>query len=209
MTLKSNEFAHSYRFDPEESERRRAGWLRRVWHSIRSVVQEPKLLAMSAYNKQSAFLRKLVILADTAENRALCEKLSHAERSEKCLMCACRLVGLIALLGMAGLGYASVLLPEFFDNSTHVLIRLCSAVGLGSCLCFAVFLGLWHYYRRITNRIHSECRMVIMKTLSAKFASHAACSSPVVGDEPQVKISVLRRTGVISGLVEDSLEKAS
>jgi hypothetical protein len=164
---------------------------------------------MSEYKRQSAFLKKLAMLEDTADNRALCERLCHVERSERCLQCACRLVGLIALLGLAGLGYAAVLLPQFFDNSTHFIIRLCSAVGLGSCLCFTVFLALWYSYRRIANRIHSECRLVILKTLSAKFPSAASGSLPVVNDEPQVKVALLRQAVDISELVEGDIRKVS
>lgn len=164
---------------------------------------------MSEYKRQSAFLKKLVMIEDTADNRALCERLCHVERSERCLQCACRLVGLIALLGLTGLGYAAVLLPQFFDNSTHFIIRLCSAVGLGSCLCFAVFLALWYSYRRIANRIHSECRLVILKTLSARFPSATSGAQPVVNDEPQVKIAVLRQTVEISASVAGGLQKVS
>ena len=164
---------------------------------------------MSEYQKQAAFLKRLVMFDDTPENRVLCDRLSHAERSEKCLQCACRLVGLIALLGLAGLGYASVLLPQFFDNSTHFIIRLCSAVGLGSTLCFTVFLALWYSYRRTANRIHSECRLAISKMLAAKLPSMAASSSPIVHDEPKVKVEVLHRTVDVSGLVNGGLRKVS
>ena len=164
---------------------------------------------MSEHKKQSAFLKKLVVFDDTVDNRVLCERLCHVERSEKCLQCACRLVGLIALLGLAGMGYAAVLLPQFFDNSPHFIIRICSAVGLGSCLCCAVFLGLWYSYRRIANRIHSECRVAILKSLSAKFPSAAVNTPPVMNDEAVVKIAVIRRTVEISESVESGWRKAS
>lgn len=164
---------------------------------------------MSEYKKQSAFLKKLMLIEDSAENRALLDRLCQVERSEKCLQYACRLVGLIALLGLAGFGYAAVLLPQFFDNSTHFVIRLCSAVGLGSCLCFAIFLALWYSYRRIANRIHSESRLVILRALSARFPSAAAGSLPVIHDQPQVKIEVLRETVEISTLLQGNTRKAS
>lgn len=164
---------------------------------------------MSEYKKQSAFLKKLMLIEDTAENRALLERLCQVECSEKCLQYACRLVGSIALLGLAGFGYAAVLLPQFFDNSTHLIIRLCSAVGLGSCLCFAIFLALWYSYRRIANRIHSEIRLVILKTLSARFPSATAGCQPVVHDQPQVKIEVLRHAAEFSALLQGDSRKAS
>src|SRR5688572_8324700 len=116
---------------------------------------------MSEHRKQAEFLKKLVMLEDGPAHRSLCERLVAAENSEKCLLLACRLVGLIALVALAGIGYSAVLLPEFFDNATHIILRFFSALSLGSALCFAVFLGLWFWYRNSTNRIHGECRQLI------------------------------------------------
>jgi hypothetical protein len=110
---------------------------------------------MSEHRKQAEFLKKLVMLDDCPAHRSLCERLAGAERNEKCLLIACRLVGLIALVALAGIGYSAVLLPEFFDNATHIILRFFSALGLGSALCFAVFLGWWFWYRSHTNRIHA------------------------------------------------------
>lgn len=162
---------------------------------------------MSEYQKQSDFLRKLVMYDDTPENRALCERLSVVERSEKCTQCACRLVGLIALLGLSGLGYAAVLLPQFFDNSTHFIVRLCGALGLGSGLCLAVFLGLWYSYRRAANRLHAQCRLSISKMLAQKIPS-SAIASPVIRDQPAVEVALLR-TASGTHLYEPEIRKAS
>src|SRR5262249_36950141 len=111
---------------------------------------------MSEHQKQAAFLKGLMMYEDTAENPVLTARLTNAEKNEHCLHCACRLVGLIAMLGLAGLGYSSVLLPQFFDSSTHLVVHLCGAVGLGSLMCLVVFLGLWLWYRKAVNRIHDE-----------------------------------------------------
>jgi len=123
---------------------------------------------MSEYRKQAAFLKALLAYDDNNGHRLLCERLAHAERNERCLLCACRLVGLIALLALAGIGYSAVLLPQFFDNSTHVILRFFTALGLGSSLCFTFFLGLWFWYRSTTNRIHEECRQAINSMLQSR-----------------------------------------
>lgn len=162
---------------------------------------------MSEYQKQADFLKKLVIYDDTPENRALCERLAQVERSEKCTQCACRLVGLIALLGLSGLGYAAVLLPQFFDNSTHFIVRLCGALGLGSGICLAVFLGLWYSYRRAANRLHAQCRLSISKMLAQRIPS-AAITSPVIRDQPALEAALLRRVSVTS-FDDHELRKAS
>ncbi len=166
-----------------------------------------RLRTMSEYQKQADFLKKLVIYDDTPENRALCERLAQVERSEKCTQCACRLVGLIALLGLSGLGYAAVLLPQFFDNSTHFIVRLCGALGLGSGICLAVFLGLWYSYRRAANRLHAQCRLSISKMLAQRIPS-AAITSPVIRDQPALEAALLRRVSVTS-FDDHELRKAS
>lgn len=167
-----------------------------------------RLHIMSEHQKQTAFLKKLVMHVDTPENRALCERLTQTEHSERCTQCACRLVGLIALLGLAGLGYAAVLLPQFFDNSTHFIVRICSALGLGSTACFAAFLMLWYSYRRATNQLHAQCRIVIAKMWAEKFLEPAT-GAPVIRDGSAMCVEVLRRSMISTQLAEPGFKKAS
>src|SRR5262245_30158218 len=113
---------------------------------------------MSEHRKQADFLKKLLMFEDNPAHRSLCERLAAAEKNERCLMLACRLVVLVALVALGGIGYSAVLLPQFFDNSTHIVLRFFCALSLGSGLCFLVFGGLWFWYRSHTNRIHDEFR---------------------------------------------------
>jgi hypothetical protein len=147
---------------------------------------------MSEYRKQVVFLKTLMTYTDSAEHRSLCERLAAIEKNEQCLFFACRLVGLIALLGLMGLGYSSVLLPEFFDNKTHVIIRFFTALGLGSTLCFALFVGLWLRYRRAANRLHVECRRLVMSTLEARLRTTTTAFYPVLTDAPSLKIETVQ-----------------
>ncbi len=153
----------------------------------------------------------LVMYEDNPAHRSLCERLATAERNERCLLCACRLVGLVALLGLAGIGYSAVLLPEFFDNATHVIIRFFSALGLGSTLCFTAFLGLWFWYRTGTNRIHEECRRAITTMLEARLKTTTTTFYPVLVDDPNLKISPdpARKVGESQGTELARLPKAS
>lgn len=147
---------------------------------------------MSEHRKQAAFLKRLMTFDDNAEHRALRERLAVAEKNERCLLYACRLVGLIALLGLAGIGYSAVLLPGFFDNATHVVIRFFTALGLGSTLCFSFFLGLWFWYRKGTNRIHDECRRSITSMLESRLKTTTTTFYPVLVDDPNLKITAVR-----------------
>src|SRR5882672_8944211 len=150
---------------------------------------------MSEHRKQSEFLKKLVMYDDIPAHRALCERLASAERNERCLLLACRLVGLIAAVALAGIGYSAVLLPEFFDNATHVVLRFFSALSLGSALCFLVFLGLWFWYRSHTNRIHDECRCVVTALLEARLKTTTTTFYPVLMEDANLKITTVADAG--------------
>jgi hypothetical protein len=164
---------------------------------------------MSEHRKQSEFLKKLVLHDDSSANQSLCERLSAAERNERCLLLACRLVGLIALVALAGIGYSAVLLPQFFDNATHVVLRFFSALGLGSALCFVVFLGLWFWYRTHTNRIHDECRRVITAMLEIRLRTTTTTFYPVLIDDPNLKITTVGDAGSSSGAELVDVRKVS
>jgi len=146
---------------------------------------------------------------DCPAHRSLCDRLAAAEKNERCLVLACRLVALIALVAMAGIGYSAVLLPQFFDNATHVILRFFSALGLGSALCFAVFLGLWFCYRSNTNRIHEECRRVITAMLDARLKTTTTTFYPVLVDDPNLKITSVGDARSSAGTQVASLRKAS
>ena len=164
---------------------------------------------MTEYSKQAQFLKKLVMFDDIPTHRLLCERLAAAERNERCLLLACRLVGLIALVSLAGIGYSAVLLPEFFDNSTHVILRFFSALSLGSALCLVVFVALWFLYRGNTNRIHEECRRVITAMLEARLKTTTTTFYPVLVDDPNLKITAAGEDGSSACTELASFRKAS
>lgn len=143
---------------------------------------------MNEYRRQSDFLRHLLALDDSRLSRTLQEQLVVAERNERCLFVSCRLVALIGVLGFLGFGYTAVLLPEFFNSSTHVLIRLFSALSLGSAICLVVFAGVWLWYRATANRVREDCRQSVIRMLAARLNPQAEPSAPVVHGAPYLPI---------------------
>ena len=117
---------------------------------------------MSEYQKQRAFLKALILEEDTEQHRLLQERILNAERDERCINRAMRLVAVMGLFSIAGIGYLAVLLPDFFENSSHFLIRAFSALALGSLICFVVFLGLWLWHRALVNRALEDGRRCIL-----------------------------------------------
>ena len=126
---------------------------------------------MSEHQKQSNFLKTLLTYDDSEEHRRLRARIDGAEKDERCIRYAGRLVGLVTLLAIAGLGYSAVLLPEFFSNSRNLLVQFFCALGLGSILCLTGFLGLWCYYRAIVNKLHGECRQLVSSLMRTRFTN--------------------------------------
>jgi|SRR5215475_10783762 len=147
---------------------------------------------MTEYRRQVTFLKTLLSYSDAEEHCQLQDRLAQAEKNEKCLLCACRLVGLIGAFGVLGLGYSAVLLPEFFHRSSHVLIQFFSALGLGSAMCLLVFVGLWFYYRGAVNRIHDECRRIITRMLESKMCVDEHTFFPAIIENPDLRVSAVQ-----------------
>jgi hypothetical protein len=147
---------------------------------------------MTEYRRQVAFLKTLLSYSDDEEHRDLQERMAQTEKNEHCLLCACRLVGMIGAFGLMGLGYSAVLLPEFFHHSPHLLVQFFSALGLGSVMCLLVFVGLWFYYRSAVNRIHDECRRIVTRMLEARLRLAERTFFPTIVENPDLRVSAIR-----------------
>jgi hypothetical protein len=143
---------------------------------------------MSEYLKQSEFLKSLLEYDEAPESEVLRVRLTIAERNEYCIYSACRLVGMVGILSLFGLGYSAVLLPSFFDSSSHFLIQLCSALGLGSAMCLALFVGLWLWYRAASNKVRGECRRSISKLIESRFLPEKLRGGAVIHQSPYVSV---------------------
>lgn len=131
---------------------------------------------MTERDKQTEFLMRLLVLADSKAEGDLYARIQQAHHDEKCVRFAFSLVGLIGGFAVAGLGYCAVLHPEFLDNSTPTLVKIFCAVGLGSLICMIVFLVCWLWYRNISNKVYDECRRLLMDVIPSRLKS---CPSPV------------------------------
>ena len=123
---------------------------------------------MTERDKQTEFLKQLLVLAEARAERGLHARIEQAQHDEKCVRYAFLLVALIGGCALCGLGYSAVLHPEFFENSMPTLVKLFCAVGLGSVICMIVFLGCWLWYRAISNRVYDETRALVMQLLQTR-----------------------------------------
>src|SRR5438093_3898128 len=123
---------------------------------------------MSERQKESRFLKTLILCDHSEQGRRLQEKIKRAEKDERSIRCAVFLVGVVAMLSLSGLGYAAVFVPEFARFTSHIATRICSALGLGSLLCMLVFVGYWLWYRAASNRIFEECRRFLRPLMESR-----------------------------------------
>jgi len=117
---------------------------------------------MSEREKQNRFIKELIRSDNSDQCREFQARISKAERDERCIRSAVFLVMIMALISGAGLGYSAVLVPEFFENSTPMIVRVFSALVLACLICLLGFSGFWWWYRKICNRLYNECRNWIM-----------------------------------------------
>ena len=120
---------------------------------------------MSKRKQQTAFLKALVLHGNTAEQAKLQERMIRAERDEQCAWRALWLVTLLAVFSCCGICYSAVLVPQFFNNSSHIAVKIFCGLGLASLICAVAFLCFWVWCRAVLNRIQQECRRFIMATL--------------------------------------------
>jgi len=120
---------------------------------------------MSKRQNQTAFLRALIVHGNVEERAQLQERIKKAERDESCAWRALWLVSLLAMLSCFGICYSAVLIPEFFQNSSHLVVKVFCGLGLASLICAVTFLGFWMWCRGVLNRVQEDCRRYVMATL--------------------------------------------
>ena len=120
---------------------------------------------MSKREKQTAFLRALVVHAAPAPSPPLLERITRAEREEKCSRRAFRLVLILGSLAAFGQFYLSLLAPESLGKPSHFASRSLSALFAASLVSGAAFLACWFWHRALLDRAHEESRRFIITSM--------------------------------------------
>jgi hypothetical protein len=127
---------------------------------------------MSEHQRDMAFLRRVMAHGDTSERRQLEEEITQAERDERCVRRAVRLMAVLAALATVGLGYAAVLLADYPGNmprfATHGLVKVSCALGLASLVSLLAFVALAAVYRKDLGKRREECRRLAAKVLEER-----------------------------------------
>ncbi len=123
---------------------------------------------MSQRQKESRFIKSLILCDDSSQCHLLQEKITKAEKDEKCMRGAVWLVLIMGMLSVSGLGYSAVFVPEIARFSSHISTRIFCVLTLTSIICLAVFVVVWWGYRSTTNRVYEECRRFVHGLMESK-----------------------------------------
>jgi len=143
---------------------------------------------MSEHDKQTAFLKDLIRCEDTEQHRQLEARISQAERDERVVRCALRLVGVLSALAVAGLCYAVVFTEDWPHQRSSLLLKVFLALGLSSCICLVTFSGAWCWYRAMLNRLQEECRRLMKAELRQHFEFWRTIPFPRAVKEPNIAL---------------------
>src|SRR5438309_3979497 len=108
---------------------------------------------MSKRQKQTAFLKSLVLHGNMAGQVELQERIDKAERDELCAWRALWLVSLLAFFSICGICYSAVLIPEFFQSSSHIVGNFFYGFGFASFVCGVAFLFFWLWCDGVLSRL--------------------------------------------------------
>lgn len=148
---------------------------------------------MSERQKQADFLMALLACDDRPDRHGLGERLQMAERDERCMRRACRLVVVVTLLALAALGYLTVLkVPDDAARLAQVALRFCQALALGSAMCLGVFVGLLFWHRALINRLYAEGRKLITSEMRHQSPQPSAHFSTVIVHEGDTAMHHIR-----------------
>lgn len=123
---------------------------------------------MTACRKPAPFLKALLLHLGREECRRLYDGLVKTEREQRCIRRAMFLMVLLFLLSGAGLGYCALLLPELFRGVGPPLVPGLLVLGLGALISQAMFVGYLLWHRTEVNRLHEECRRLILDLAAAQ-----------------------------------------
>ena len=149
---------------------------------------------MSERQKETAFLRCLILVDETEERRELEKRIAQVQRDERCVQRVAWGAALCGALAVAGLAYGAVLQENFPYSTSEIVIRILCELALASLICLMAFAGLLTVYREKLNRFQEECRQLITRLWAAHVGEpHTATlrgSHPEAGDREVAQATV-------------------
>jgi hypothetical protein len=132
---------------------------------------------MRARQRETAFLRQVILYDDTPERRDLESRITQLEREAWCVRRAIWLMAVSSALATAGVCYCAIFLVDFPKNmtlfGTRFMVKAFFALGLGSLISLLAFVVLAIIYRKELDQRREECRRLVARLWSLGWASPA------------------------------------
>jgi hypothetical protein len=122
---------------------------------------------MSEHQKETTFLRHVILYADCDEHRRLEENIAQVQRDERCVQRVASVTALFPVLAIASIAYGGILQENFPYNGSGLVFKILCELGLASLICLVAFAGLLMVYRRRLNRLREECRQLVTRLLES------------------------------------------
>lgn len=132
---------------------------------------------MSEHQKDTEFLRRLLVYAETEEHRKLDRRIAQLQRDEHCVQRVALAALLFVLAAVAGLAYVAILEDNFPYNQSKLLVTVFCDVGLASLICLVDFVVLLVVYRRRLNRLREECRQLVKRLIDLHLGRSVAAAN--------------------------------
>ena len=120
---------------------------------------------MSEHQKETAFLLRCLRCDNSAEHQALDSRITQLQRDERCVGRAVWLMAVLTAVALAGLGYAAILIENLPWDTSHLMVKIVSTLGLTCIICLVAFAGVRMVYRLKLNQRREEGRQVVTKLL--------------------------------------------
>ena len=127
--------------------------------------------------KEGAFLKRFLAGQGGAESLRLQERLTRADCESKSILRALFWFGSLFVLSLVAVSYCAVLLPDFFSYRPQMISTSLIILCFVSLSSEAELLGelLWH--RISVNRLHQECRRLMLSLIGPQFTAPQTESS--------------------------------
>ena len=170
----------------ETREHRESSWTD-SGHSVREQVHYIcESAQLSGHQREMSFLRHLLLYDETDEGHELEGKIAQAQSKECSARRAVWLMGILTAMAVVGLGYSAILLEDFPQNKTQVLMRIFYALGSASLVSLLAFAAFWMVCLGELNEQRERCRRFVTRIVESRLGKPAARSREhIAGTEPR------------------------
>jgi hypothetical protein len=122
---------------------------------------------MSEHQRETAFLRRVLLYKDCDEHRKLDERILQVQHNESCVNRMALMMGILIILAIAGAAFGAILQANFPYDAPRLVIDVYCALVLAALFCLVGSAVLSTVHRRRLNGMREECRQLVTAFLES------------------------------------------